>query len=381
MKTTPERTRNPGPKSPLAERSPATRGQLQLRIKKRDRARRTPLRAQLRVQAQLRAHARRLAQIQRRGLRETDRQAQIDSDDGFEKVWALVPQAFKSVELVNRDSAVREEERKEALIQQAATEDPKTREEELASEQAAAAEVMAKEIQWIHQEARDSILILAGMAGGAMRPLATGYAQILHDDYVRRLVGRTNDLLEYLWDKVHSGDWICPQIKEAIDLDRLLGLVHSEVQGSYFPSATQDRAASLLRKWHGEDCDGTDDSTSPAQEVTSQSSSDSESSDGDSSGEESEAEGELPSVGLQCQCQTSMSGEVRVANNTPPPACTQAAEPQRSPFAQNAYKPSPFAQNHRQPSQFAQNTQQRFVVGNQQYSKGSDVSFAGRKRV
>lgn len=301
-------------------------------------------------------------------------------------VEELVYQGFLPLESVNEEGTLRNEERKEALMRQAAEEEEeaKLREEEVARKQAAAAQVRAKEIEWINQEAKDSILILAGMGGGAMRPLATGYAQMLHDDYVRRLVGRTDDLLEYLWDKVHSGDWICPEIKEAIDLDRLLRLVlRREAQGSYFPSATQDLAASLLRKWHGEDCERTDGSTSPAQEATSQSRSDSESSDGDGSSEENEAEGEgeLPSASLQCKCQANLPGEARVAKNTPPPACPQAAEPQWSPFAQNAYEPSPFAQNYRQPSPFAQNTQQRFAPGNQQYNMGPEVSFAGRKRV
>lgn len=215
------------------------------------------------------------------------------------------------------------------MRQAAAEEEAKLREEEAARKQAVAAQLRAKEIGWINQEAKDSILILAGMGGGAMRPLATGYAQMLHDDYVRRLVERTDDLLEYLWDKTHSGDWICPEIKEAIDLDRLLGLVlQREAQGSYFPSATQDLAASLLRKWRGEDCEETDGSISPAQEVTSQSSSDSQSSDGDSSSEESEAEGELPGAGSQCKCPANVPGEARTANNTPTAVYPQATERQ-----------------------------------------------------
>lgn len=258
------------------------------------------------------------------------------------------------------------------MRQAAAEEEAKLREEEAARKQAAAAQLRAKEIEWINQEANDSILILAGMGGGAMRPLATEYAQMLHDDYVRRLVERTDDLLEYLWDKTHSGDWICPEIKEAIDLDRLLGLVlQREAQGSYFPSATQDLAASLLRKWRGEDCEETDGSISPAQEVTSQSSSDSQSSDGDSSSEESEAEGKLPGAGSQCKCPANVPGEARTANKTRLLVYLQVTEPQRSPFAQNVYQSSPFAQN----------TQQRLALGNQQYNMGPEVSFAGWKRV
>lgn len=329
----------------------------------------------MRVQAQLRAHERRLAQIQQQRLRETDRQAQVESDDELEKVEELVYQGFLPLESVNEDGTLRNEERKEALMRQAAAEEEaKLREEEAARKQAAAAQLRAKEIGWINQEAKDSILILAGMGGGAMRPLATGYAQMLHDDYVRRLVERTDDLLEYLWDKTHSGDWICPEIKEAIDLDRLLGLVlQREGQGSYFPSATQDLAASLLRKWRGEDCVDTDGSALPAAEATSPTNSVSKSSGGDSSSEDSQAEGQLPSAGSQCKCPANVSGEARTANNTPTAVYPQATERQRSPFAQNAYQSSPFALNTRQPSPFAQNAQQ--------YKMGPEVSFAGWKRV
>lgn len=180
---------------------------------------------------------------------------------------------------------------------------PKLREEKAAREQEAAAQARAEEIEWINQEAKESILILAGMGERPTRPLGSGYAQMVREDYFRRLVDKTDDLLDYLWDKAHSGDWICPEIQDGVDLDRLLGFVlQREPQQSYFPSATQDLAASLLRKWRAEECDGTDDGTPPAQEATSQSSSDSESSDGDSSTEESEVEGELPSTGLQCKC-------------------------------------------------------------------------------
>lgn len=270
MKTTPERTRNPGQKSRLDERFSAARVQLQLRIKKRAWTRRTPPRAQLRVQAQLRAHAHRLAQIQQQGLRETDPRTQVESNDQLEKVWGLVSQVVEPFESVNEDSAWRVEERNEALIRQAAEEEARLRGEEVAREQATAAQARAKEMEWINQEAKDSILILAGMGERPIRSLATGYVQMLHDGYVRRLVERTDDLLEYLWDKTHSGDWICPEIKEAIDLDRLLGLVlQREAQGSYFPSATQDLAASLLRKWRGEDRVDTDGSALPAAEATS----------------------------------------------------------------------------------------------------------------
>lgn len=146
---------------------------------------------------------------------------------------------------------------------------------------------------------------------------------MLHEDYIRRLVEKTDDLLDYLWDKAHSGDWICPEIKEAIDLDRLLGLVLTgEAQKSYFPPATRDLAASLLRKWRGEDCDEADSSASSAGESTSQPCSDSESSEGESSTEESEAEGESPSVDLQCQCRANVSGEARTANSTSPSQST-----------------------------------------------------------
>ncbi|KAG6359973.1 hypothetical protein INS49_011027 [Diaporthe citri] len=358
VKNSPERTGKPGQKLPLDEQFPAARGQLQLQTWKRPRARRTPPRPQLRVQAQLRAHGHRLAklqqQVQAQGLRETMRQIEVGSDEEFENVWAWFSQIFEAAEAVHEDNKRKEEEGKEALARQAAEQEAKLREEEAAREEAAAAQAQAKEIEWINQEAEESILVLAGMGERPMATLTTGYAQMLHEDYVRRLVEKTDDLLDYLWDKAHSGDWICPKIKEGIDLDRLLGLVlNREAQESYFPSATKDLAASLLRKWRGEECDETDDSTSPAEEATSQPCSDSESSEGGSSTEESEAEGESSSVDLQ--------------------SSPQAAEPHHSPFAQNANQPSPFAQNaHKKPP---------LASNNQQYNIGTVASFAGWKRV
>lgn len=186
------------------------------------------------------------------------------------------------------------------------------RAEKAAREEEEAAQARAKEIEWINEEAGESILVLAGMGERPMAPLATGYAQMLHEDYVRRLVEKTDDLLDYLWDKAHSGDWLCPEIKAAVDLDRLLGLVlKREVQQPYFPSATKDLAASLLRKWRGDECDETDDSASPTQEATSQPCPDSESSEGESSTEEGEGGGELPSADLQCKCRAKMSEKAR----------------------------------------------------------------------
>lgn len=193
------------------------------------------------------------------------------------------------------------------------------REEKAAREEAEAAQAQAKEIEWINEEADESILVLVGMGERPMAPMATGYAQMLHEDYVRRLVERTDDLLDYLWDKAHSGDWLCPEIKAGVDLDRLLGLVlKREAQQSYFPSATKDLAASLLRKWRGEECDETDESTSPDQEDVSQPCSDSEVSEGESSTEDSEAEGTSPSADPQCKCRAKMSEKARTANDISP---------------------------------------------------------------
>ncbi|KAL2272847.1 hypothetical protein FJTKL_05941 [Diaporthe vaccinii] len=337
MENSPKRTCDPGQNPPVDEQFPAARGQLQLQRSKRPRARQTPPRTQLRAQAQLRAHAHRLARLQRQvqaqGLREVVRQVEVRSDEESENIWDLLSQVFEAAETAYQDKKRKEEEEKEALAQKAAEQEAKLREEEAAREEAAAAQARAKELEWINKEAEESILVLAGMGERSMAPPTTGYAKMLHEDYVRRLVEKTDDLLDYLWDKAHSGDWICPEIKEDIDLDRFLGLIlKREAQESYFPPATKDLAASLLREWRGEECDETDDSTSPP-------CSDSGSSEGGSSTEESEAEGESPSADLKFY--------------------PQAAEPCHSPFAQNAYQPSPFAQSAQQPSPFAQNAQQK----------------------
>lgn len=309
----PNRTCDPGQNPPVDEQFPAARGQLQLQRSKRSRARQTPPRTQLRAQAQLRAHAHRLARLQRQvqaqGLREVVRQVEVRSDEESENIWDLLSQVFEAAETAYQYKK-RKEEEKEALAQKAAEQEAKLREEEAAREEAAAAQAWAKEIEWINKEAEDSILVLAGMGERPMAPMTTGYAKMLHEDHVRRLVEKTDDLLDYLWDKAHSGDWICPEIKGGIDLDRLLGLVlNHEAEQSYFPSATKDQAASLLRKWRGEECDETDDSSSPP-------CSDSESSEGGSATGESEAEGESPSADLKCEYRTKVSGEACTANST-----------------------------------------------------------------
>lgn len=241
-------------------------------------------------------------------------------DDEFEKVWALVEETFEldTVSTVDEQKALV----REALEQEAkAIEEKAAREKERAAEAEAeaaanaaanaAAQARTKEIEWINKEATDSILVLAGMGARPTKPLATGYAQMLQEDYVRRLAEKTNDLLNYLWDKAHSGNWICPEIKDAVDLDQLLGLVlQGDAQESYFPSATQSLAASLLRKWRDEECGTTDDGISIAQEAGSSLFSDSESSDSESSeggswSDESDSEEETPSADLQCRCQPS----------------------------------------------------------------------------
>lgn len=311
MKNTLEADFSPGWRSPLDEQFRAAPRQLELQIVQRKRARRPPLRAQLRVKAQMRAHALRIASLPRHvqalQLREALRPPGATSDDDeFEIVWEGSDQVSESAETVNEDSAQREEEEEEerkAIARQAAEKEAKLREEEAAREQAAAEQEREKEVEWIIQEAKESILILAGMGERPKTPLAVGYAQMLHDDYVRRLLEKTDDLLDYLWDKAHSGDWICPEIKDALDLDQLLGpVLQLEAPDSYFPSTTQELAASLLRKWRGEDsdetddCDETDDTNSPAGETTPQPGSSSVSSAGGS-----EAEGQLASVDLQCK--------------------------------------------------------------------------------
>lgn len=301
------------------------------------------------------------------------RQIQVGSDEEYEELWELLSQEFEAAEAAYRDNKWKQEE-KEALARQGVDQEAKLREEEAAREEAAAAQAQAEQIIWINQEAENSILVLAGMGEHPMAPMTTGYAQMLHEDYVRRLVEKTDDLLDYLWDKAHSGDWICPETRAAVDLDRFLGLIlNREAQESYFPSATKDLAASLLRKWRGEECDEIDDSTSSAEEATSPPRSDSESSEEGSSTDGSEAEGESPSFDLQCKCQTKVSGKARTANNTSFTVYPQAAEPLHSPFAQSAQQPSPFAQTAQQKSPFASS--------NKQYNIGAGVSFAGWKLV
>lgn len=139
-----------------------------------------------------------------------------------------------------------------------AQQEEKSREEEAALEKAAAAKARADEIAWIKQKAFGSVRVVAEMAEYPV-PKAVGHHQVVFEEYVCRLVENADDLLEYLWDKVHSGTWVCPEIKEALDLDQLLGpVLRFEAPHSYFPPSTQNLAASLLRKWHGEGGDETD---------------------------------------------------------------------------------------------------------------------------
>lgn len=236
---------------------------MQSKTKQRARAPRFPPRAQLRVKAQLQAHANhierffQLAQVQ--GLRQAIRQVGIGSAAEIRQFRALYDEAPETGKTVKEDTTQRAEETKAALAREAAEREEKLREEEAAREKAAVEQARAEEIEWINQEAKESIFILAGMGQRPATRATIGCAQVLQDDYVRRLVEKTDDLLDYLWDKVHSGTWVCPEVKEALDLDQLVGAVlHLEAAHSHFPPSTQQLAASLRRKWQDEACDETD---------------------------------------------------------------------------------------------------------------------------
>jgi hypothetical protein len=196
-------------------------------------------------------------------MREAIRQVGLGPGYEVNQYWAQFDPRSETGKTLKRNSAhARRKEKKRArhaaLARQAAKEE-RLREEEAATEKAAAERARAEEIKWIYQEAFESIGVLASMAEFPV-PTAVGSHQVVSEEYVGRLVERTDDLLEYLWDKVHSGTWICPEIKEAVDLDLLLGLVLKfEAPQSYFPPATQNLAASLLGKWRDEDEDETDD--------------------------------------------------------------------------------------------------------------------------
>lgn len=238
--------------------------QLQSRAGQQKRARRLPPRAQLRVKAQLQAHAHHLARFcqlaQAQGLSEAIRQVGIGSAGELERVRTLFNKASETDKTVKENNTQWAQEKKAALAREAAEREEKLREEEAAREKAEAEQARAEEIEWINQETKESILILAGMGQRPAARATIGYAQMLQDDYVRRLVEKTDDLLDYLWDKIHSGTWVFPETKEALDLDRLLApVLQLEVAHSYFPTSTRQLTASLLRKWRGEDCDETDD--------------------------------------------------------------------------------------------------------------------------
>lgn len=257
----------------------------------------------MRVKAQLQAHAHHIARFcqlaQVQGLRQAILQVGIGSTAELRQFRALYDQAPETGKTVKENSTQRAEETKAALAREAAEREEKLREEEAAREKEAAEQARAEEIEWINKEAKESILILAGMGQRPAARMTTGYAQMLQEDYVRRLVGKTDDLLDFLWDKVHSGTWVCPEIKEALELDQLLGpVLQLEVAHSYFPTSTRRLAATLLRKWRDEDCDEADDDprASSNQEADRQ-----PCSDPVSSLERDDAKGQLSSSDSQCK--------------------------------------------------------------------------------
>jgi hypothetical protein len=203
---------------------------------RRQRARRLPHRARLLVRAQLLANAERLHRFyklsRKQGTVAAVEQVGLGLAHEFTRYWAqFVPSL--------------EEE-----VVDAAAEATKSREEE---------------VGWIKQQGFGCIRILAVMAEFPV-PWVVGDKKVVYEQYVGRLVEQADDFLEYLWDKVHSGTWICPALKEALDLDQILAPVFKfELPHSYFSPSMQDRAASVLRKWHDEDEEKTyDDPWDPA---------------------------------------------------------------------------------------------------------------------
>lgn len=142
------------------------------------------------------------------------------------------------------------EREKDFLDKEMAWQAVQRREEEVTRVGMAEAMALAKEVRWIISESRESILALSVMVKQPKRRIAPPHIRKLEDDCTRHLVGKTDDLLDYLWSKAVSGGWITPEIRDAIKLDHLLGLV-SQAQDvdSYFPPATRQSATSLLDIW------------------------------------------------------------------------------------------------------------------------------------
>ncbi|KAL1884073.1 hypothetical protein Daus18300_000182 [Diaporthe australafricana] len=124
------------------------------------------------------------------------------------------------------------------------------RQEEVDRAREAAAQALGKEVGWIISESKQSILVLSLMVKQPENRAAPAHIKKLEGDYARHLVQRADDLLNYLWSKAISGRWITAEIRDAIKLDRLLGVVsQAQEVDSYFPSAMRQSATSLLDVW------------------------------------------------------------------------------------------------------------------------------------
>lgn len=175
-------------------------------------------------------------------------QAQQLADQDFKDEWNRhVDQMFDYIKRSNKDARRRENE---AFAEREVDEAAQLREEKAGCERAAAEQARAEDINFIIKEAKWSILILAGMEKRPKNLSLREYIKQWEDDGIKRLVQRTNGLLDYLWTKSVAGGWICPEIKDAVKLDQLVGLILRGTWGnSNFPPETRSRAASLLNIW------------------------------------------------------------------------------------------------------------------------------------
>ncbi|KAK2607113.1 hypothetical protein N8I77_005817 [Diaporthe amygdali] len=175
-------------------------------------------------------------------------QAQHLPDQEFKDWWNQnVDQMFNCIKRSTKDTMRRENG---AFAQREVDEASQLREEKAGCERAAAEQARAEDVGFIIKEAKESILILAGME---KRPKNLSLRECIkqwEDDYIQRLVQRTNGLLDYLWTKSVAGGWICPEIKDAVKVDQLVGLIlRGTWTDSNFPPETRSRAASLLKIW------------------------------------------------------------------------------------------------------------------------------------
>ncbi|POS70872.1 hypothetical protein DHEL01_v210731 [Diaporthe helianthi] len=337
-----------GWRSPLDQVLRVARLQLESKAWQKERTRRLPANTQLRAKAQLRAHAYHLDLFhmlsKSHGSAIALREVGLGPVGEVPQYWAVFDPTFEHGGTTGeKHQRSRREARKRAtavlLSRQTAI-----REEGAARKMAADEKDRAEEIKWIDQEAKDSIMMLARMPQYPVSELARHDLE-LYEQRVRQKVERAEDLLDYLWDKMHSGTWTYPGIKEGLDLGLILRSVlrPKSLKSWHFSTSTQDLAAILLRKLPDEICDKADDrlrllSNSEVDEVDEK-----PSFDYTSSNEGKGAEKEVPH-----------------ADSQPQPRTTQ---PKQSPFSKKD-QPKPAAA----------------MFYKWQYESGAQASVAGSKR-